>query len=220
MLQRSLGRVARALFTMTQLPSRPNGDRVLFTFDDGPHPDVTPRILDLLAQYDARAVFFVVGQRIPRAPHLLRSIVEAGHALGNHTYAHATRPLPMTEYYRDMVACQQIVEDLSGTSPTLFRPPGGRVTPAMLFAARRSNLRIMLWSFDSGDWRAKTTEAAKAAASRAVQWCDSHPTLNDIVLLHDDNPSSLSVLEAMLVRLSSRNCDLASAPYPLVTASA
>src|SRR5665213_488321 len=61
---------------------------ILFTFDDGPHPDVTPRILSLLERYKARAVFFVVGARIPRAPHVLRTILEQGHALGNHSFSH------------------------------------------------------------------------------------------------------------------------------------
>ena len=89
----------------------PPGDRdsVLLTFDDGPHPEGTPAVLEVLQRYGARAVFFVVGSRVPRAPEMLQRIAAAGHVLGNHSHAHPLgRQFGLRDYRRDIDACQRI----------------------------------------------------------------------------------------------------------------
>ena len=95
----------RALLRAASVTSRLDrkaGNSVLLTFDDGPHPEVTPAVLDLLKQYDARAVFFVVGNRIPLAPWVLRQILDGGHQIGNHTYYHDYKDRGVSDYVDDI----------------------------------------------------------------------------------------------------------------------
>jgi peptidoglycan/xylan/chitin deacetylase (PgdA/CDA1 family) len=181
---------------------------VLLTFDDGPDPNVTPGVLDRLKAFEARAVFFVVGSRIPNAPHLLQRIVDEGHLLGNHTFMHQLDrdPDPVT-YYRDVQKCQQAIAELVGQEPRLFRAPMGRSSAGALFAPRLLNLRQVLWSADSQDWRLRSAEGAAAAAERLC----AEVSAGDIVLMHDDNPWVLTVLDTLLPHLRARGFDLGRA---------
>src|SRR5947207_11627153 len=109
--------------------SRLNGglkNSVLLTFDDGPHRESTPIVLELLKEHKARAVFFIVGARIQRAPHLLKRILEEGHALGNHSYSHPLeRQHWFGAYLQDLRKCQNAIEQLTHQRPKFFRPPLG-----------------------------------------------------------------------------------------------
>jgi peptidoglycan/xylan/chitin deacetylase (PgdA/CDA1 family) len=194
------------LFAMCGVRSRlAANDGLLLTFDDGPDPAVTPAVLDLLAKFDARAVFFIVGDRIPKAPHVLQRILDEGHLIGNHTYYHPLDRIPrFAEYYRDVNKCQQVLESLTGRRPSLFRPPLGSITIASLLAPRLAGLRTVMWSVDVDDWTLRSREDAQLAALRLVD--SSHR--GDIVLLHDDNPSVIRLLEMALPRLRERRFDL------------
>src|SRR6478672_6016647 len=132
--------VFRALGVIHAL-DREAGSSILLTFDDGPHPEVTPGVLDRLKEYDALAVFFVVGNRIPRAPAMLVRAAAEGHHIGNHSYEHwLGRPPWPRAYVRDVRKCQDVIASLTAQRPTLFRPPLGRVTPASWLAAKTSGL--------------------------------------------------------------------------------
>jgi peptidoglycan/xylan/chitin deacetylase (PgdA/CDA1 family) len=176
-------------------------DGILLTFDDGPHPEVTPAVLDLLAKYSIKAVFFIVGNRISMAPRLLPRILAEGHVIGNHTYRHPLDGTPaLPAYLRDVRECQAILHQHTGVSPTLFRPPLGSLTLASLLAPRLAGLRTMLWSVDVDDWRLRTKPAAVNAGHRLAHAAKP----GDIVLLHDDNPCVIDVLETALPVLNSR----------------
>ena len=123
------------------------GRRALLTFDDGPDPVVTPQILDLLRQNQARAVFFIVGKRIHRAPELLPRILEEGHVLGNHTWEHAYEDKPVSCWVTELGRCQEEIARLTGFKPDLFRPAQGRIGLSSLLACRRLKLRTVLWDF-------------------------------------------------------------------------
>ncbi len=178
--------------------SVPRDSGVLLTFDDGPHPEVTAEVLELLAQYDAKAVFFIVGNRIPKSPPMLAKIHRAGHAIGNHTFEH---PLdgnpPLVHYYRDVKACQQVLHLHTGQVPQLFRPPLGSLTAGSLLAPRLLGMRTMLWSVDVGDWQLRNEADAEIAGNRLAE----NASPGDIVLLHDDNPWVVRVLEIALPKL-------------------
>ena len=197
------------------LPGR-GPESVLLTFDDGPHAQATPAVLDVLARYDARAVFFVVGSRVHRAPHLLKRIVEQGHVLGNHSFEHplGAQPGPI-RYYRDVERCQAMVERWSGTRPRLFRPPLGQLSVSSLLAPRFSGLTPVLWSVDSNDWRMRHPDDIPATADRLMKALSGHP-LRDIILFHDENAQTASLLEAVLPQLAARGVDLYSAVELLV----
>jgi peptidoglycan/xylan/chitin deacetylase (PgdA/CDA1 family) len=203
----SVKRLAKRLSGATDTLEGSNS--ILFTFDDGPHPEVTPRILSLLEKYRAKAVFFVVGARIPLAPQLLGRILEEGHALGNHSFSHPNHHVPAPlAYLADLRQCQKAVQDLTGKAPQLFRPPLGRLTAAGIFASRFLGLKTLLWSLDTGDWRLKERLGAQARALEVAQDLSTRSTRHEIVLMHDDNPCSVEVLEVLLPRIAEMGCDL------------
>lgn len=188
-------------------------DAVLLTFDDGPHPDVTPAVLRLLREHRARAIFFVVGSRIEHAPHLLRAILDEGHEIGNHSFSHPGEHQPwLVPYYRDLARCQERVEELTGARPRFFRPPLGQLSVASVLAPRMLGMRTVLWSFDSGDWRlwGQDAEAASAEAMRVTEALAGREMSNDVVLMHDDHPHVVTVLESLLPALVRRGCDLSA----------
>lgn len=207
----SLKRVVKESFAWVSLGGRFE-NAVLLTFDDGPHPEATPAALRLLRRYNARAVFFVVGKRIERAPHLLRQILDEGHALGNHSFAHQNGGQPaLPAYVKDLAKCQEQVEKLTGERPKFFRPPQGRFSVTSVVAPKVLGLTTMLWSVDAHDWGLKSDEAASAAADRLAEHLLAKPSRDDIVLLHDDHPYTGQILERVLPQLAERNCDLSSA---------
>ena len=180
---------------------------VLLTFDDGPHPDVTPGVLDLLKKYDALAVFFVVGNRIPFAPDLLARISAEGHLIGNHSFEHwLGRPPWPLGYVRDVQKCQEVIEALTGQRPRLFRPPLGGVSVASWLAARVSGLSLVHWSLDSGDWRLRRQDDAAARGEELSRLVSD----KDIILFHDDNPCVLRVLDVLLPSLKAQGFDMHS----------
>jgi peptidoglycan/xylan/chitin deacetylase (PgdA/CDA1 family) len=169
----------------------------LLTFDDGPHPEVTQKVLNLLRKYSARAVFFVVGSRIPCAPHLLQEILAEGHIIGNHTFHHRARGLSYVACLQDTRQCQSEVLRLTGFAPTLFRPAEGVITPANLLACRRLRMRTILWSYDTNDWRLSSDAEVREQTERALGALATGAR-NPIILMHDDNRYSPGLLEPLL----------------------
>jgi peptidoglycan/xylan/chitin deacetylase (PgdA/CDA1 family) len=162
----------------------------LLTFDDGPDPDTTPRVLDLLDEAGAKAIFFVVGERAKNNSALVRRIKESGHEIGNHSYSHK-RFGSFRDVLADIQQCQAIVTETTGIAPRWFRPPYGRVTFANWLATRWPGMRMLLWSLDTGDWRCKTETEADVCATELEK--EIRP--RDVVLLHDDRILTASIVE-------------------------
>jgi len=186
---------------------------VLLTFDDGPHPEITPAVLERLERHNARAVFFVIGRRARRAHQLLERIQSAGHLIGNHSHLHRdgyvlpdAPQVSFLSYYRDCARCQAVVAHSTGAAPLLFRPPGGRMTPATMVTPRLLGMRSVLWSREVSDWSFRRSEEARAGAVELLRIIAPQ----DIVLLHDDNRCVLDLLDVLLPELRSRGFDLAS----------
>jgi peptidoglycan-N-acetylglucosamine deacetylase len=126
-----------------------SADGALFavTFDDGPDPRYTPRVLDILKKHHVKATFFVCGHCANSNPALLRRIVAEGHAVGNHTETHPpleTRSAADVRWELD--ACDATLRSIAGVQPTLFRPPRGELTPAIMQEAARHGYRVVLWT--------------------------------------------------------------------------
>ena len=210
-LRSRLKRLIPRSLAIQRLQSSPH-PTVLLTFDDGPHPEITPAVLQRLERHNARAVFFVVGRRARRASALLERIQRAGHVIGNHSHLHRTRDVlagPQTSllrYYRDVARCRTIIERGTGTRATLFRPPGGWITPATLLTPRLLGMRCVLWTREVQDWSFRTDEDARVGAEKLLQVVAP----DDIVLLHDFNPCILVLLDTLLPGLRDRGYDLAS----------
>ena len=177
-------------------------DAVRLTFDDGPHPDHTPAVLDALAEFGVTATFFVVGKRVAPNAQLVRRIRAAGHTLGNHTFHH---PPPSWVNFRtaahEIDQCQQAVSEATGTPPTLFRPPMGRWTPPLWVARTLAGLKPMGWTLDSGDWRVRSESDADECAGELL----AAVRPGDVILLHDYHPWIRRILSTLLPELRSRN---------------
>ncbi len=181
------------------------GDAVLLTFDDGPHPDVTPGVLDRLSSFGARAVFFVVGNRIDLAPNLLSRILDEGHWLGNHTFAHPNdRQMAYREYKGDLTKCQEAIFRHTSVRPHFHRPPMGKLSIASLLAPKRLGLTTLTWSCSAEDWRYQSD----AAAVRRAEEMSIATRPRDILLFHDEWSHVLMTLDILLPALVSRGLNL------------
>ncbi len=180
---------------------------VALTFDDGPHPEGTPAILELLASHAARGTFFLVGEQVVRRPALAARIGDAGHTIALHCHRHRLQ-LRLTERQLedDLQRARTAIEDATGVSPTWHRPPYGVYSAAGLRVARQDGFRPLLWSRWGKDWRKFTTPARIAAhATRGL-------SAGDVILLHDADFYSSSgshrrtaaALPAVLGELSQR----------------
>jgi peptidoglycan-N-acetylglucosamine deacetylase len=162
----------------------PHGDRdrprVALTFDDGPHPEGTPAVLEALAKLDATATFFLCGEQVERNPGLAAEIVAAGHTAAVHGHRHRNmlRLSPRT-FVEDLERGIAAIEDAVGLRPELYRPPYGIFSYPGMVEVRARGLRSLLWSRWGHDWRAERSGAEIAA--EATRELDG----GDVLLLHD-----------------------------------
>jgi peptidoglycan/xylan/chitin deacetylase (PgdA/CDA1 family) len=189
------GRVSGAIDYRSAVPMGPfrRPKAVALTFDDGPSKH-TRAILDTLRRLNAPATFFVVGSVAERRPALVRRAHAYGMAVGNHSYAHPYRPpfaaRRLREIHAEVVRGASVITPLAAP-PTVFRPPGGTVSPRVIEAARAQGQRVVLWSVDSEDWRPGATAAQiSARVLRDVR-------RGSIVLLHDGGGNRAQTVKAL-----------------------
>ncbi|AZQ52285.1 polysaccharide deacetylase family protein [Burkholderia cenocepacia] len=184
----------------TRLPAGA-GRRIALTIDDGPDPDVTPRVLDLLDRYDARATFFCIGDLARRHPRWIEAIVARGHAVENHSQRHRhtfslSGPAALR---REIAAAQQTLTDVAGTRPRFFRAPAGLRNPFLEPVLCEFGLQLASWTRRGFDTRARD---AATVTRRLLHGLDAR----DILLVHDGHaardvrgePVVLDVLPAVL----------------------
>ena len=132
-------------------PSAKN--EVFLTFDDGPNPKQTGKILDLLESYGAYATFFVIGKKVLEKPDLSKELVKRGHAIGVHAFDHTCFvDEPMEKFISDYEQCSRVIEDVCGVTPKLYRAPYGKHTPAMEKFLEEKGVAVVGWSAVSRDW--------------------------------------------------------------------
>jgi peptidoglycan/xylan/chitin deacetylase (PgdA/CDA1 family) len=157
-----------------------SGAGAAITFDDGPHAQGTPAVLDVLAARDVQATFFLVGEQVLRNPTIAAEIVAAGHAIGLHCHRHRNLlRLAPWQVREDLTRAQTVIEDATGVSPALYRPPYGILNATALRLARRAGRRTLLWSQWGRDWEARATPESISARLTADVGEGS------ILLLHD-----------------------------------
>lgn len=117
------------------------------TFDDGPHPTITPWVLETLRSYQAKATFFCVGANVEKYPEAYQQILAEGHQVGNHTFHHLKGwEVSNQEYFDDIDACSALIDS------KLFRPPYGKITPSQALKLRKDGFKIVMWSVLSRDF--------------------------------------------------------------------
>jgi peptidoglycan/xylan/chitin deacetylase (PgdA/CDA1 family) len=153
--------------------------RLYLTFDDGPDPVWTPRVLDILAAAGARAAFFVVGTHARAHPDLLRRIAGQGHEIGNHTGTHRHPwTLPPSAARREVRDGADAIADITGIRPLFYRPPHGRLRRCMAEEAQRAGQAVVLWSLSAVDW-------GPLGSARGIFRRLGKADSGDIVLMHD-----------------------------------
>jgi peptidoglycan-N-acetylglucosamine deacetylase len=197
---------------------RTNSPRKLaITFDDGPNPAITPKLLDLLDRYKARATFFLIGRFVRECPALVKETVARGHEVGNHTELHPNLFwLNPTKVQVELRLCHDAIRHAIGTPPKWFRPPFGLRNPWVVPAAQELGCQTVMWTLIPGDWREKPVEwlipRMQPIATRAQKASKNGALANggtgDILCLHDgghrelnaDRTRTLAALEYWLPR--------------------
>jgi len=134
------------------------GKSLFLTFDDGPIPEVTPRVLQILKDFNAKATFFCIGKNIQENPGILAQIISDGHTLGNHTFNHVNGWKVKSEnYLEDVLKCNRQFRQSTNQEVSLFRPPYGRIKPSQ-YSSLKTQYSVIMWDVLSGDFDKKTTK--------------------------------------------------------------
>lgn len=165
---------------------------LLLTFDDGPHPAYTPKLLKLLTEESVPATFFVIGKMAEKHPELVRDIVRSGNTIGNHTFSHVTLTrIPAEDIRTEYRANNELIKRLTGVKMTFCRPPGGDYDPTVIRAAQEEGLTTVLWTDDPGDF-ANPGEAI--VLDRTLKKLRN----GGVVLLHDGSPNTVNILRELI----------------------
>jgi len=157
-----------------------SGRGYALTFDDGPHPQATPAVLEILAERGVRASFFLVGEQVLRNRSVAGEIAARGHAIGLHCHRHRNLlRLPPRAVREDLARAVATIEDATATTPKLYRPPYGILNAEALRSARRAGRRTLLWSHWGRDWDRRATP--QGVASRVTDGAGE----GAVLLLHD-----------------------------------
>ncbi|MFC7681599.1 polysaccharide deacetylase family protein [Paenibacillus sp. GCM10028914] len=170
---------------------------IALTFDDGPDNDTTENILDLLKQYDAKATFFVVGNRVEKYPEIVKRELEEGHEVGNHSFSHPSFDrIGSSNMMNELNKTQEAILKATGHHSVLFRPPGGSYNESIVQHCKKSGLLMILWSWhqDTLDWR-------KPGVDKIVNKVLKNAHNGDIVLMHDFVSDSTQTYEALKIIL-------------------
>ncbi|WP_098743169.1 polysaccharide deacetylase family protein [Paenibacillus sp. EZ-K15] len=169
--------------------STKGGKRVALTFDDGPHPKNTLKILDLLEKYDAKATFFMLGNRVDFYPEIVKEVADEGHELGNHTWNHKDlTTLSKVEGIKEVERTNQAIKSAAGRESTAFRPPYGAVNKQVQSAISSPTV---FWTIDTLDWKSRNPAAILNIVLENVRD-------GSIILMHDIHATTAEAVEPIL----------------------
>jgi peptidoglycan/xylan/chitin deacetylase (PgdA/CDA1 family) len=188
-----------------------SAQQLALTFDDGPNPVITPRLLDLLDQFNARATFFVIGRFVRECQALTKEVATRGHLLANHTQTHPNLFwLGPNAIRNEMRQCQDALQEIVGSPAEYFRPPFGLRNPWVISTARELAMQTVLWTLLPGDWREKPVEWLTPRMQQIAENAQNATRRNsgDILCVHDgahrhlggDRSRTLGALEYWLPR--------------------
>lgn len=187
MLHRIYHWVLKSVFknAIWQLASKANGKEVYLTFDDGPHPEITPWVIDQLANYQAKATFFCIGKNAQKYPEVLTKIRDNGHAIGHHTQNHVHGwKTSIADYKNEVLAASEKIQT------TLFRPPYGKLSWAQ-YRWVSKGYKLIMWSILSRDYDKKKSPAY--CVNRVLNRVKS----GDIIVFHDSEKAQKNLYGAL-----------------------
>lgn len=172
---------------------------VALTFDDGPHPSLTPKLLDILSRTGAKATFFVLGQNVNRYPDIVRRADADGHEIASHSYSHVNMNIcGQAKVFSELDSTAAAIQKATGKTPTLLRPPYGNMKTDMRSKVNaKYGYHIVIWDVDPLDWR---KPGAGVVAQRLVK--GTRP--GSILLAHDIHASTVDAMESTITSLKAQ----------------
>ena len=174
---------------------------IALSFDDGPHPRLTPVILSILEEYGIKATFFMVGENVGYYPDAARAVVEAGHEIGNHTFSHRRfNRMNEAQILEEIHDCEHAISEVSDAPIRFIRPPEGQMNETLCRVIGGLGYRIILWDVDTRDW-------AHTAPAEIARHILDNVQAGDIILMHDfigHNSPTPEALRLVLPELLSR----------------
>ena len=176
------------------LPSvlwRTSETEVHLTFDDGPHPVATPKVLDILRTRGIQATFFVVGQNVQLFPDIVRRAVHEGHVIGNHSRSHRSLLFKSSAIQREEIrSANTTIEGVTGQRPWLFRPPFGYFDHRTIRLAESEGLKVVMWDVNTRDFSHAHPKQIVRAVTRSVG--------QGSIILHHDNAATAPIIQEYL----------------------
>lgn len=165
--------------------------KIYLTFDDGPIPEITEQVIELLARYDAKATFFCIGENIQKHPEIFRKLIEANHSIGNHTFHHRNGwKTPTADYLNEVQQCDEQIERHISIEKSLFRPPYGRITPKQIALLKASH-ELVMWSVLTMDYD------QQISPEKCFENSIKRTKSGSIVVFHDSLKASKNMLYAL-----------------------
>jgi len=187
--------ILKSTFSDAYWEIKTDSKELYLTFDDGPHIEVTPLILDILKDFEAKATFFCVGENILKNPKIYQRILDEGHQVGNHTFSHNNGwSNSNVDYFKSYLKCQEL------TKTDLFRPPYGRISPKQ-YQLIKKRTKIIMWTVLSGDFDSSNS------TEKCIENVQSGIKNGSIIVFHDSAKAKdrvLGSLSALLYDLSEQ----------------
>jgi peptidoglycan/xylan/chitin deacetylase (PgdA/CDA1 family) len=204
------------IFGETLIAPRRPGELAL-TFDDGPNPAWTPRLLDALSSQGVKATFFMVGSHAQAEPALVRRIADAGHLVGNHAWSHRNLALTASDSVREELArTSETLEDIVGAPIRYFRPPFGARRPEVLRVARWMGMTPVMWNAMTSDWEEPSADRIVTRLTRKIERLERRGRAANIVL-HDGSHADMAADRGPSVAAAGRLCERYKASHRFVT---
>lgn len=192
------GKICSGFYLRAQCRLNTAEKAIALTFDDGPDPANTQEILAILDMHDIQATFFLIGERAERHKEIVKEIHRKGHTFGIHSYSHGFffDLYGRKKMEQDLLRCEQVIFEITGERPVMFRPPYGVTNPVLAKVVRKLGYKVIGWSLRSFDTKIKDEEKL---ADRVIKGL--HP--GAIVLLHDDREITAKVLERIILMIKN-----------------
>ena len=177
---------------------------VVLGFDDGPDPEMTPKILDILEEYNAKAIFFLIGENAIKYPDIVREIIKRGHSIGGHTLHHPVNfgTLGLIRTEAEIMDGIKVVEEIVKQKITLFRPPLGITNPVVAAIVKKNNLEVVGWNIRSYDTINKDAQKMLHLITRKIKGGSS-------ILFHDRVKNTVEILPDILKDIQNKNLNIA-----------
>ena len=176
---------------------------IALTFDDGPDPVWTPKVLEVLKKYDVKATFFCIGDKVDKHPLLVKQLIEEEHLIGNHTYYHTSffPLLSRKKMVAELQRCDEAIKNAVGEPVALFRPPFGVTNPTIAASVRELGYKVVGWSIRSFD-------TVKSEREKVLRRILKKAHAGGVVLMHDNLENSDWLVEQVIVNLHEQGYEI------------